>query len=145
MPISGCIHSISISANKGEKKLPVQQAELIAGFGITGDAHAGSERQVSLLAFESFTKINAEYYDIKPGDFAENLTTTGVDFSAATVGRGLHIGENIQLEITHLGKVCHHGCRIREQLGDCIMPREGVFARVTRGGIARPGDCIRWI
>ncbi len=145
MTMSGRIHSISVSATKGDKKQNVQQVEFIADFGLAGDAHAGSERQVSLLAFESFAKIHAAEFNITPGDFAENLTTTGLDFSTATIGCCLQLGEEIKLEITHLGKQCHNGCRIREQLGDCIMPREGVFTRVIHGGIACVGDCIGWV
>ena len=140
----GRIHRISISEEKGDKKYNVDTAVLVTDYGIEGDAHAGSQRQVSLLPFESFDKVRGAIEDIKPGDFAENITTVGLDFSNVTIGSSLRIGDSIKLEITQIGKECHHGCYIRELVGDCIMPREGVFARVIQGGTFRIGDTICW-
>lgn len=140
----GKIYRISVSNVKGVKKNNVDHARLINDFGIEGDAHAGSERQVSLLAYESFSKIANDLIDIAPGDFAENITTVGLDYTHAKVGCFLSIGDSIKLMITQIGKKCHHGCYIREIVGDCIMPREGVFARVVRGGTIGVGDRICW-
>ncbi len=143
--MNGRIHKISISENKGEKKQNIDRVELVDDYGIVGDAHAGSGRQVSLLPFESFSKVQNDVVDINPGDFAENITTTGLDLSAATIGRHLMIGREAQLEITQIGKKCHHGCYIREIVGDCIMPREGIFARVIKSGPIETGDTIAWV
>jgi len=121
----------------------VPQAELQVDFGIVGDAHAGSGlRQVSLLDLESIAALQAQGADIAPGDFAENLTVEGLNLSALSVGQRLRIGDTVELEVTQLGKRCHGRCRIFEKLGDCIMPRQGVFARVTAPGQIRPGDAV---
>jgi len=138
----GLIHRISISAEKGTKKQNVPSAELRADFGIVGDAHAGSGRQVSLLPLESFDLIRAKLSDVQPGDFAENLTISGTELQKATIGTRLIIGDRIELVVTQIGKKCHHGCYIREIVGDCIMPREGVFAAVVTGGRITVGDSI---
>ncbi|RME19418.1 MAG: MOSC domain-containing protein [Candidatus Zixiibacteriota bacterium] len=145
MPSHGRIHRISISAEKGTKKQNVPSAELRADFGIVGDAHAGSGRQVSLLPLESFDLIRKKLSDIQPGDFAENLTITGVELQKARVGTRLVIGDRVELVVTQIGKECHHGCYIREIVGDCIMPREGVFASVVTGGRITVGDSITMI
>ncbi|MFQ5498307.1 MAG: MOSC domain-containing protein [Candidatus Zixiibacteriota bacterium] len=144
MSTNGRLHKISISEQKGEKKGNIDVATLTHDYGIVGDAHAGSARQVSLLPFESFAKTRNDVIDIKPGDFAENFTTTGIDLSKAEIGQRLRIGQTISLEITQIGKECHHGCYIREVVGDCIMPREGLFARVVNGGQCKAGDSIWW-
>ncbi len=144
MTSSGLIHRISVSKVRGDKKSNVDEALLADDYGIVGDVHAGSERQVSLLPLESFAKLDSDLIDINPGDFAENLTTIGLDFGGVTVGKRLTVGEEIALEITQIGKECHRGCRIFEIVGDCIMPREGVFAKVIQGGIIKIGDSIRW-
>lgn len=144
MTSSGLIHRISVSKVRGDKKSNVDEALLADDYGIVGDVHAGSERQVSLLPLESFAKLDSDLIDINPGDFAENLTTTGLDFIGVIVGNRLTVGEEITLEITQIGKECHRGCRILEIVGDCIMPREGVFAKVIRGGIIKTCDSIRW-
>ncbi|MFH1374150.1 MAG: MOSC domain-containing protein [bacterium] len=144
MTSSSLIHRISVSKVRGDKKNNVDEALLADDWGIVGDVHAGSERQVSLLPLESFAKLDSDLIDINPGDFAENLTTTGLDFIGVTVGNRLTVGEEITLEITQIGKECHRGCRILEIVGDCIMPREGLFAKVIRGGIIKTGDSIRW-
>lgn len=141
----GQIHKISISSEKGMKKENLPTVELKEQHGIIGDAHAGSTRQVSLLPFESFDKIREKIDQIKPGDFAENITTIGLDFSKVAIGARLRIGLTTELEITQIGKECHHGCYIREIVGDCIMPREGIFASVITGGRINAGDKISWV
>ena len=141
--IAGRIKAISISDQKGMPKHNVPGAELRADFGLVGDAHAGSgPRQVSLLMLESIEELRAKGADISPGDFAENLTVEGLDLSAPAVGHRLRIGDAVELEVTQLGKRCHGRCRIFEKLGDCIMPRQGVFARVVTGGRIQVGDTI---
>ncbi len=144
MIMCGQIFKISVSEKKGDKKNNIKKACLIENRGIDGDAHAGTGRQVSLLPFESFDKVRDKLPTIKPGDFAENLTTTGLDYSTVEVGCQLSIGRDVKLEVTQIGKKCHLGCYIREVVGDCIMPREGVFARVISGGNIQVGDPIEW-
>jgi MOSC domain-containing protein YiiM len=134
--------SVCVSRNKGEKKTPVAQVELRPGHGIVGDAHAGSwHRQVSLLAIESIRKMQDMGLDVGAGDFAENLTTEGVELVSLPLGAGVKIGETL-LEITQIGKECHSRCAIYDQAGDCVMPKEGVFARVVKGGKVQAGDRI---
>ncbi len=141
--ITGRIRAISISSEKGMPKHNVLEAELQADFGIVGDAHAGSGlRQISLLDMASIEELRQKGADISPGDFAENLTVEGVDLSTLKVGRRLKVGGIVALEVTQLGKRCHGRCRIFEKLGDCIMPRQGVFARVVTGGQVKVGDTI---
>lgn len=144
MNSNGQIYKISIAPEKGMQKTNVDFVELQKNFGIVGDAHAGSGRQVSLLPFESFEKVKNEIVEINPGDFAENITTTGIDFTSVTIGNKMKIGDTIELEVTQIGKECHHGCYIREAVGDCIMPREGIFAKVLHGGKMTVGDKIQW-
>lgn len=144
MNSSGRIYKISIALEKGLKKTNINAVELKEDFGIVGDAHAGSPRQVSLLPFESFDKVKNSVIDINPGDFAENITTTGIDFSDVSIGKKMKLGDSIELEITQIGKKCHHGCYISQAVGDCIMPREGIFARVIKGGRISEGDVICW-
>jgi molybdopterin adenylyltransferase len=140
---SGRIRAISVSRQKGEPKRNVPEAELKADFGMVGDAHAGNgPRQVSLLTMESIEELRGKGADISPGDFAENLTVEGLDLSALAVGHRLRIADAVELEVTQLGKRCHGRCRIFEKLGDCIMPRQGVFARVVTGGRIQVGDAI---
>jgi molybdopterin adenylyltransferase len=110
----GEVYRLSVSETKGSKKRNVREAALIANFGIDGDAHAGSERQVSLLQYEAFDPIRERLPEIKPGDFAENITTQGIDLSSAAVGDRLRIGESVRLVITQIGKECHNGCHIRQ-------------------------------
>ncbi len=143
--MTGEIYKISISTKKGKKKRNTYKARLEENFGIVHDAHAGTERQVSLLAFESFDKIRTRLPEIKPGEFAENITTRGLNLEQAEVGRNLLAGDHVVLVITEVGKECHEGCYIKKEVGDCIMPREGVFARVARGGMIKEGDPIKWI
>ena len=144
MTMSGEIYRISVSAETGSKKENVDSARLAEDFGIVGDAHAGSERQVSLLPFETFDEIREQLPQITPGDFAENITTCGIDMSSVSIGDRLRIGTEVELVITHVGKECHNGCYIREVVGDCIMPRMGLFAKIVAGGMVRVGDMIRW-
>lgn len=145
MNSTGQVHKISIAPEKGMKKNNITTAEIKENFGIVGDAHAGSNRQVSLLPFESFEKVKNDLIEINPGDFAENITTSGIDFSNVTIGSRIKLGDSIKLEITQIGKECHHGCYIREAVGDCIMPREGIFAKVLSGGKLNVGDDIQWV
>ena len=136
------IVAVCVSRNKGEKKTPVAQVELRPGHGIVGDAHAGNwHRQVSLLAIESIRKMQDMGLAVDAGDFAENLTTEGVELVTLPLGARLRIG-NALLEITQIGKECHTRCAIYDQAGDCVMPKEGVFARVIKGGKVQEGDRI---
>lgn len=144
MTTPGEVYQLSVSARKGSKKNNIAEALLMENFGIAGDAHAGSERQVSLLPYEAFDVIRERLPDIKPGDFAENITTRGIDFSTASVGDRLCIGSGVRLVITQIGKECHNDCPIRQAVGDCIMPRQGIFASIVNGGLIRVGDIIRW-
>jgi len=141
--IKGKIKAISVSTQKGMQKTNVPEAELKADFGIVGDAHAGQwHRQVSLLAFESIEKMIAKGATVSPGNFAENITTEGIDLSSLSLGSRLRLGESVELEITQFGKECHDRCEIFRQVGDCIMPREGVFAKVTAAGRICVGDVV---
>ncbi len=140
----GRIKAVSISAVRGVPKSNVSAATLVPDWGIEGDAHAGSDRQVSLLGTESIEKIRRLGGNVRPGDFAENITTEGIDLCALKPGDKLSAGE-AELEVVRIGKDCHGRCRIYEQVGDCAMPREGVFARVTAGGQIKPGDPVRLI
>ncbi len=128
------IISTNISAQKGEKKSPVASIVLRENYGIIGDAHAGNwHRQVSLLASEDIKDMQKQGALVTWGDFAENLTTKGIEIAELPLGTHLIIGRVI-LEITQIGKECHKECAIRVQIGDCVMPRKGVFARVIHGG-----------
>jgi len=139
----GRIKAISISNTKGVKKVNKMSANLVENYGLTGDAHAGKwHRQVSLLADESIEKMRYKGIDVTAGDFAENITTEGLQVWCLPVGYRFKLGENTLLEITQIGKKCHHGCAIFQQIGECVMPKEGVFARVLKGGAIRPGDPI---
>jgi len=126
--------SINVSGKKGEQKKPVDKAVLRVDHGIVGDAHAGEwHRQVSLLADEDVATLRGKGIEIGFGDFAENLTTRGIDLGSLPVGSRLQVGPAL-LEVTQIGKQCHTGCAIRRVTGDCVMPRKGVFARVIVGG-----------
>ena len=134
--------SVSISEQKGMRKTPVASALLKQEHGLVGDAHAGDwHRQVSLLAMESIEKMQRMGLDVNPGDFAENITTEGIELTTLPVGSRLSLGE-AEVEITQIGKTCHTRCAIYQQAGDCVMPKEGVFARVLREGIVKPGDRV---
>ena len=133
------IISINISDRKGVQKKPVEEAVLRPRHGIEGDAHAGDwHRQVSLLADEDIQTMRGKGVEIHFGDFAENITTRGVDLAALPIGTQLHLGEAV-LEVTQIGKKCHHDCAIYQALGECVMPRRGIFTKVIQGGTIR-GD-----
>lgn len=138
----GTVVSISISSEKGMKKTPVESATLSVDHGIEGDAHAGAwHRQVSLLAEESIEKMRASGLDVGYGDFAENITTIGLVLYEIPVGAKMQIGDCL-VEVTQIGKECHDRCAIYKAAGDCVMPREGIFARVLQGGGIKKGDEI---
>ncbi|MEE9554946.1 MAG: MOSC domain-containing protein [candidate division Zixibacteria bacterium] len=138
--ITPSIYRLSISPVKGEKKKNVKSVTVLPSIGIEGDAHARSSRPVSLLPYESFSKLANSDLKINPGDFAENITTVGLNFGTLVVGTRIALGDGVILEIIQIGKECHNGCVIKQIVGDCIMPREGVFANVIEGGILREGD-----
>jgi molybdopterin adenylyltransferase len=139
----GRIVAISISQKKGQKKNNVAHAVLKENFGIVGDVHAGTGlRQVSFLSMESLEAIQGKGIVIRPGDFAENITVRGIDLTHCKIGEQLKIGDESILEITQIGKSCHSGCEILKKLGDCIMPREGIFARVIKGGAISVEDAV---
>jgi MOSC domain-containing protein YiiM len=135
--------AVSLSPRKGMKKINQESVDLVPGHGLSQDAHAGDwHRQVSLLAVESIARIRAKGLEVHPGDFAENLTTTGIELWRLPVGARLRVGREVLLEVTQIGKECHQRCAIFHQVGDCVMPREGIFARVLAGGTVRPGDAV---
>jgi len=136
------IIAVCLSQNKGERKTPVEAVELKPDCGIVGDGHAGNwHRQISLLAQESIDKMRRLGLDVKEGDFAENITTRGIDLKELPVGTQLKLG-NALVEVTQIGKECHTRCAIYYQAGDCVMPKEGIFAIVLKGGIIKAGDVI---
>jgi MOSC domain-containing protein YiiM len=138
------IVSIAISKKKGTVKKPVPEAELKVAHGLAGDAHAGDwHRQVSFLAEESIQKMRDAGFDVTFGDFAENIATEGIDWPSVPVGTRVAVGEKALVEITQIGKECHQKCAIYYRAGECVMPKEGVFARVLEGGTIRVGDPIR--
>lgn len=138
----GKVVAVSISEAKGMPKTPVPSGRLIKEWGLDGDAHAGKwHRQVSLLAMESIEKMLALGADVAPGSFAENITTSGVDLVSLPIGTQMRIGEAL-VEVTQIGKVCHDHCAIFEQVGDCIMPREGIFVRVLDPGDVSAGSLV---
>ncbi len=138
------ILSLNISRKKGTRKDPVEAVELIADYGISGDAHAGDwHRQVSFLASEAIETARAAGLDVSHGDFAENITTRGIDWCRLPIGTRFHLGGATLLEITQIGKTCHKPCAIYYKMGDCIMPKQGVFAKVITGGTIRVGDTIQ--
>ena len=138
---TGVIVAICISERKGERKKPVESAVFRAGHGIEGDAHAGPwHRQVSLLSAAAIETVRRSLPGIAPGDFAENVVISGLDFREIGLGTRLRLGASAVLRVTQIGKVCHSACEIQRATGDCIMPRLGLFARVESGGAARSGD-----
>jgi MOSC domain-containing protein YiiM len=139
--------AVCTSNAKGVSKAPVASAVFKVGVGLEGDAHAGGDavREVSLLAVESIGKMKSEGRKFQPGDFAENITTSGIELASLPVGTRLKAGSEVTLEITQIGKKCHSGCAIFKEVGNCIMPKEGVFARVITGGTIRSGDEIQVI
>ena len=142
-PPSGVVVSANVSESKGERKKGSAEVMLRAEHGIEGDAHAGPwHRQVSMLAQESIDKMVAAGLTVGPGDFAENITTTGIEVAALPIGTLLDMGEAL-IEVTQIGKECHSRCAIYHQAGDCVMPREGIFVRVLRGGRVAAGDLVK--
>lgn len=140
----GEIIAVCISPRRGERKEDVGAGLLIKDRGLEGDGHAGfAHRQVSLLAMESIAKMRAQGLDVGPGDFAENLTTRRISLFTLPVGTRLQAGAEAILRVTQIGKECHDRCAIYAQAGDCVMPREGIFAEVLRGGQIRTGDSLQ--
>ena len=133
------------SRKKGTKKESIPEGLFKEDHGLIDDAHADclTHRQVSLLAIESIDKMRSLGFTLKPGDFAENITTEGIDLVNLPIGTMVFVGGEVALEITQIGKECHAACAIRRQIGQCIMPEEGVFARVVKGGLVKPGEMIR--
>jgi MOSC domain-containing protein YiiM len=141
--MSASVLAVCISKNKGERKKPVPAVELFTGHGIARDAHAGDwHRQISLLAQESIDKMRAMGLDVSAGDFGENITTAGIDLVSLPIGSRVALGATL-LEVTQIGKECHTRCAIYYQVGDCVMPKEGIFARVLNGGVVTAGMEIR--
>jgi len=139
----GKVLAVNISDSKGTKKTNIQSCALLKDFGLKGDAHAGPwHRQVSLLANESIEKMSAMGLKVGFGDFAENITTEGVDLVRLPIGTTIRVGDSVLLRITQIGKECHERCAIYYQAGDCVMPKEGIFAEVLREGEVRVGDEI---
>ncbi|MBI4778433.1 MOSC domain-containing protein [Candidatus Desantisbacteria bacterium] len=154
----GQVVSINISKDKGERKKPVAGAggatsawEVVEGCGLKNDGHANlvphaqgenSHRQVSLLAEESIEKMRAAGLDVTHGDFAENITTSGISLLSLKIGDQLRVGDEVLLRISQIGKVCHNRCAIYYQAGDCVMPKEGIFAEVIKGGRIEVGDAV---
>ncbi len=143
--MSGKIVSINISDKKGVRKTPVAEVVIQENYGIEGDAHASGKwhRQVSLLALESVKKMQALGLDVKPGDFAENITTEGIDLLSLPLGTRMLLGGEVVGEVSQIGKECHTRCAIYHQAGDCVMPKEGIFIRILKGGTVRVGDNVR--
>ena len=140
------IVSIAISKKKGTRKTRVKAANLLRNHGLEGDAHSGPwHRQVSFLSSENIEKSRKTGLDVTFGDFAENIATSGIDWKDVPIGTKVELGESAVVEITQIGKICHKKCAIYYQAGDCIMPKEGVFARVIQGGSIQYGDDVRVI
>lgn len=141
--MSAKVVSINVSEKKGTIKKSVTEAIVLENYGIKGDAHAGSHwhRQISLLSVKSIQKMKEKGVELSYGEFAENITTEGIDLLSLSIGTKLQIGDVI-LEITQHGKSCHSKCEIFKVVGDCIMPKEGVFAKALKGGKIRIGDSV---
>jgi MOSC domain-containing protein YiiM len=136
---------VCISETKGIQKTPVDKAEVVVGFGLQGDAHGGDwHRQVSLLADESAQLMRENGADVGPGDFGENILTTGIDLPSLPIGTKIHMGE-VELEVTQIGKECHTRCAIYNAAGTCVMPTQGIFCRVLRGGTLLPGTAVNTV
>ncbi|MDR1100270.1 MAG: MOSC domain-containing protein [Treponema sp.] len=140
--MTGIVRAVCQSAEKGTAKHNIGRGELVANHGLLGDAHAGSRhRQISLLSLEKINEFRARGAEVADGAFGENLVVEGIDFAKLPVGAILRCGEAV-LEISQIGKECHSHCAIFQKMGDCIMPREGVFAKVIRGGTIKTGDIM---
>ena len=141
--MKGKILAVNISEKKGEKKNNINCGLFLENLGLENDAHAEPGiRQVSLLAKESIEKIRAKGLDINYGDFAENLTIEGIDLPSLPIATRLKVGSKVLLEVTQIGKICHNRCNIFYTVGDCVMPREGIFAKVLTGGEIKVDDQI---
>lgn len=139
----GIVKAVCISEARGTQKKNIKEARFIADYGIEQDAHAGNwHRQVSLLSYEKIEAFNARGAQVEDGAFGENVIVEGLDFAALPVGTRLQCGE-VLLEITQIGKECHNHCQIYDKMGECIMPKQGVFARVLQGGLIKIGDEMR--
>lgn len=144
--LAGVVIAVSISSRKSVRKRNVPRCNILADHGFEGDAHAGDwHRQVSLLAEESIDKMRAVGLVVGPGDFAENITTRGLLVADLPVGTKLQVGKSVLMRVTQVGKECHTRCAIYRRVGDCVMPREGIFAEVLKGGNISAGDKIRVI
>ena len=141
----GSVQAVCVSGEKGAKKYNIKIALFKENFGIINDVHAGSQRQVSLLAEESIVKMREKGLKVKFGGFAENIVTKGIDLKCLTVGTKIKMVKNVILEITQLGKKCLSPCAIYYKIGDCIMPRDGIFAKVLKGGRVKVGDRLEGI
>ncbi len=137
--------SVNISDKKGIRKKTVDNAVLRVNYGIDGDAHASEKwhRQISLLALESIKKMQSKGLKVSAGDFAENITTEGIDLLSLPIGTRMSIGKDVEVEVSQIGKVCHTRCAIYTLAGDCVMPKEGIFAKVLKGGTVQKGNIIR--
>jgi len=136
------IIAVCVSEQKGVRKHEVSEIVIRKGEGVVGDAHGDDpKRRISLLGDESVDKLRSVFPELKPGDFAENMLTEGIILYELPIGTMLRIGET-ELEVTQIGKECHQGCEIRRLTGDCVMPREGIFAEVIKEGTIRPGDTL---
>lgn len=138
------IVAVNISTKKGVRKTPVPEAAFLANYGMADDAHAtfGIKRQVSLLSLDSVGKMRDMGADVNPGDFAENLTVEGMELFTLPIGTRLKIGDAAEFVVSQIGKECHHGCEILKQVGRCVMPTEGIFVTVSKGGKVKVGDKI---
>ncbi|MGQ9467941.1 MAG: MOSC domain-containing protein, partial [Anaerolineae bacterium] len=138
----GTVVAVCISEKKGTSKQNVGRATLRPDWGVEGDAHAGPwHRQVSLLAWESIERMRGHGLDVREGSFAENITTQGIELYTLPVGTRMRIGKTL-VEVTQIGKLCHTRCAVFRAVGDCVMPREGIFARVLEGGEVAVGDPV---
>ncbi len=138
------IVAVSISDQKGVPKKNIPEGTLIEEFGLAGDAHGGPwHRQLSLLALESIRKMQDLGLKVHPGSFAENITTEGISLPELPLGTRLRLGSEALVEVTQIGKVCHDRCAIFRLAGDCVMPKEGIFVRILKGGKVKPGDLIQ--
>ncbi|MDP3066491.1 MAG: MOSC domain-containing protein [Methanobacteriaceae archaeon] len=143
MSLEGKVIAVSISSQKQTQKKNVKKGILKENYGLVGDAHAdaATHRQISLLAIESINKMREVGLDVNPGDFADNITVKGLDLTNLPLKTYLSLNDAV-LEVTQIGKECHNRCAIYEEAGDCIMPREGIFAKVVKGGLVRMGNKI---
>lgn len=140
---NGVVKAICISEEKGTQKHPVESAKLIENFGIENDAHAGNwHRQVSLLSYDKVEEFNALGAGVTDGAFGENILVKGIDLRTLPIGTVITIGNNVVLRVTQIGKECHSHCEIYKRVGKCIMPHEGIFAEVLKGGDIFPGDAV---